>query len=277
MLDFDAHHGNGTESILWDDPGALTVSLHQYPFFPGTGGSDGPSALNFPLPAGASGRLFQAGYERALERIAEFDPELLLVEAGLDAHAEDWTSDLALEDEDFLRMGAGLAELASGRALVMELGGGYTEGALSGGLRALLSGMLALELEPRASGTRYVGAGRERSTGVAQLAAGLSGLLDAGLTLTDSFPYAALFGAFLERERPDWRGLFAASCPELSALELAQARQFELCAFLERALPERELLGELRRYLEEAPGYVRLELANTLSWYAEETIAAATP
>ena len=147
ILDIDAHHGNGTEQIFWEDERVLTVSLHQYPFFPGTGAAAdvGPAgtSLNLPLPAGAGASEARAAYRRALAAVEEHDPQLVLVEAGVDGHAADWTSDLELDDRTFHRFGQLLRRLCEGlgAALVVEMGGGYTEAAVMGGFGAFLEGL----------------------------------------------------------------------------------------------------------------------------------------
>ena len=95
MLDWDAHHGNGTQAIFWTDPSVLYVSLHQYPFYPGTGAAsergegDGAGAtVNLPLAAGTSQGEFLAAFrDSALPALRDFEPGLLLVSAGFDAHA----------------------------------------------------------------------------------------------------------------------------------------------------------------------------------------------
>lgn len=146
IIDFDAHHGNGTQDIFWDDPRVLCVSLHQYPFFPGSGaaGERGPhdTIANYALPAGTDHGPAVRAYAQALERVHRFQPSLILAEAGLDAHAADHTSDLLYTDETFYSFGCLTAKLLDDLRcpLVAELGGGYTESALVGGLTALLDG-----------------------------------------------------------------------------------------------------------------------------------------
>ena len=89
ILDWDVHHGNGTQDILGDDPTILFVSLHQWPFYPGTGGPDeqGETLLNIPLAAARATTAYLAAFEQAEDAIAAFEPELLLVSAGFDAHS----------------------------------------------------------------------------------------------------------------------------------------------------------------------------------------------
>lgn len=154
IMDWDVHHGNGTQAIFWDDPNVLYVSTHQSPLFPGSGAAHeigGRGALgrtvNVPLPAKATGDVVRQAIEQvALPVIDAFDPTWVLVSAGFDAHRDDPLADLALSSGDFAdlaRMAAGFAP-RSGR-LVLYLEGGYdlsvlrmsvatTLGALLGGI-----------------------------------------------------------------------------------------------------------------------------------------------
>jgi acetoin utilization deacetylase AcuC-like enzyme len=96
VVDIDVHHGNGTQWMFYDDPRVLYVSTHQFPFYPGTGAADeigiGPGkgfTLNLPLPAGARDADYASAYETVAARLREYAPELLLISAGYDAHADD--------------------------------------------------------------------------------------------------------------------------------------------------------------------------------------------
>ena len=126
ILDWDVHHGNGTEAIFWDDPSVLYVSLHQWPFYPGTGGrgEGNETTINIPLPA----RSGDAEYERTFGDVVEpairrFAPELLLVSAGFDAHEADPLADMRLSDGAFRWMAHRATALAPRTAAVLE--GGY--------------------------------------------------------------------------------------------------------------------------------------------------------
>jgi acetoin utilization deacetylase AcuC-like enzyme len=134
IVDWDVHHGNGTQAVFWDDPNVLFVSTHQWPSFPGSGAAreiGGPAArdrtVNIPLPAGATGDVVRSAIEEvALPIIEDFDPTWVLVSAGFDAHRADPLAELALSSGDF----AELARLVSGFAprpgrLVLFLEGGY--------------------------------------------------------------------------------------------------------------------------------------------------------
>jgi acetoin utilization deacetylase AcuC-like enzyme len=149
ILDFDVHHGNGTQDIFWTCGQVLCVSMHQHPFFPGTGSPDQTGAgagrnttLNLPLAAGAGGREAVEQWRRGLEATVRFAPQLALIQAGLDAHHKDWTSQTRLDAEAFYAIAVLTAQALDSIAApaVIELGGGYTEDAIRGGLGALLLG-----------------------------------------------------------------------------------------------------------------------------------------
>ena len=126
IVDFDVHHGNGTEAIFLGDDSVLFCSLHQWPFYPGTGGpgTGDATTLNVPLPAGAEDSELLAAFDQLVEpAVREFDPELLLVSAGFDAHLEDPLGGLALSEGCFRELGARCAALAPRLAAVLE--GGY--------------------------------------------------------------------------------------------------------------------------------------------------------
>ena len=125
ILDWDVHHGNGTQDIVRDDPTVLFASLHQWPFYPGTGGPDqqGETLLNVPLAAGTGDAAYLEAFGRVERAIAAFEPELLLVSAGFDAHVEDPLAELELSEDAFRELGRRSAKLAPRVAAVLE--GGY--------------------------------------------------------------------------------------------------------------------------------------------------------
>ncbi len=132
VVDFDVHHGNGTEAILAGDERCLFISSHQWPLYPGTGDPDQPVApniLNATLPPNAGSDEFRSLWaDRLLPAIDAFRPELIVVSAGFDAHWRDPLAQLQLKDQDFFWIGEQLTRLArqhaSGR-LVASLEGGY--------------------------------------------------------------------------------------------------------------------------------------------------------
>ena len=125
VLDFDVHHGNGTESILLNKPGAAFFSIHQFPCYPGTGTRNlGDNCYNYPvLPQTARGEYRQI-LASALEHLEAFKPTLVAVSAGFDAYARDPLAQGALEKEDFYWLGQSLRNL--GVPLFSLLEGGYS-------------------------------------------------------------------------------------------------------------------------------------------------------
>jgi acetoin utilization deacetylase AcuC-like enzyme len=135
IVDFDVHHGNGTEDIFEHDPGVLMVSTFQHPFYPYCGTEDpAPNMVNVPLPAGAGSRQFREAVTRAwLPALEQFGPQLVLVSAGFDAHYEDDMAMLQFRDEDYGWVTAQLravAERHAGGRIVSMLEGGYALSAL---------------------------------------------------------------------------------------------------------------------------------------------------
>jgi acetoin utilization deacetylase AcuC-like enzyme len=151
IVDWDVHHGNGTQSIFWDDPDVLYVSTHQHPLYPGTGRPDevgGPAApgltLNFPVPPGATGDVLRAALdEEARASIEAFAPDWVLVSCGFDAHRDDPLSDLRLSSGDFAELACVVREFAPrpGR-LALFLEGGYDAAALTSSVEATLGALL---------------------------------------------------------------------------------------------------------------------------------------
>ncbi|MEI4233155.1 histone deacetylase family protein [Roseovarius sp. D22-M7] len=139
VVDFDVHHGNGTQDLLEDDPRALFASTHQFPLWPGTGAAHetGPhgTILNVPLaPRSGSAEFRRAWEETVFPRVRDFRPELILVSAGFDAHRADPLAELMLETEDFAWVTERLCDLAGelcGGRLVSSMEGGYDLDALA--------------------------------------------------------------------------------------------------------------------------------------------------
>ncbi len=105
IIDFDVHHGNGTQDIFYDNKNVLYVSTHQYPFYPGSGSEKEAgkynNVLNISLKAGTTGNEYLNAYESVLNKIQEFRPEYILFSAGFDAHNDDPLAQLKLNSEDF--------------------------------------------------------------------------------------------------------------------------------------------------------------------------------
>jgi acetoin utilization deacetylase AcuC-like enzyme len=141
ILDWDVHHGNGTQAIFWDDPNVLYVSLHQWPFYPGTGGPEeqNETVLNLPFPGGAGDQEYIETFRLAVEpKVRRFQPDLLLVSAGFDAHVEDPLADIALTEDGFRELARRAAALAPRTAAVLE--GGYNLRTLPRLVEAALEG-----------------------------------------------------------------------------------------------------------------------------------------
>ncbi|WP_394827175.1 histone deacetylase [Pendulispora albinea] len=153
IVDWDVHHGNGTQEIFYRDPSVLYLSTHQYPFYPGTGAADERGegegqgfTVNVPLLAGGGDGVYRAAFERVILPVLEaFAPELVLVSAGFDAARRDPLAEMELTSQAFGWMGKALAAQAKtsaqGRiALVLE--GGYDLVAMEAGLAAAIDGVV---------------------------------------------------------------------------------------------------------------------------------------
>lgn len=156
IVDWDVHHGNGTQEIFWRDPSVLYVSLHQFPWYPGTGaqnetgeGDGNGTTLNVPLPAGCGDLEYLAAFdEQVIPALRSFEPGFLLVSAGFDPHSRDPLGEMHVTADGFAEMARKLRdaadELCGGRiALVLE--GGYHLDALRESVEAVLDALA----EPR--------------------------------------------------------------------------------------------------------------------------------
>ena len=133
IVDFDVHHGNGTQALLWDEARSLFCSSHQVPLYPGSGAIHERGAhdnvVNLPLEPGSTGAIMRIGYERDIfPRIDAFKPELIFISAGFDAHVNDPLANLLWEAEDFAWLTEQICDLADkhcGGRVVSTLEGGY--------------------------------------------------------------------------------------------------------------------------------------------------------
>jgi acetoin utilization deacetylase AcuC-like enzyme len=143
ILDWDVHHGNGTEEIFAGDPSVLYVSIHQWPFYPGTGGPDDQdeTTVNIPLAAGTGDTGYLEAFSTAEAAVRRFEPELLLIDAGFDAHNEDPIGALELTTEGFREISRRSAALTPRIAAVLE--GGYNLETLPDLVAAALAGFEA--------------------------------------------------------------------------------------------------------------------------------------
>jgi len=157
IVDWDAHHGNGTQEVFYEDPSVLYISLHQYPHYPGTGwvdetgkGKGAGSTINFPFPAGTG----EAQYLEAFERVVvpagrKFEPELVMISAGYDSHVGDLLCSMRLTDSSYRKMTDSLVTFAedccSGR-LIVTLEGGYNLNAQARSVVQTVAGLAGVNI-----------------------------------------------------------------------------------------------------------------------------------
>ncbi|MCG6113741.1 MAG: histone deacetylase family protein [Mesorhizobium sp.] len=149
IIDWDVHHGNGTQDIFWDDPSVLYCSTHQMPLYPGTGKKDETGAgniVNAPLSPGAGSDTFRDAFkDRVMRSIVEFHPDLIIISAGFDAHHRDPLAEINLEEADFDWATAELMRLANrlcADRVVSLLEGGYDLRGLSSSVGAHVGRLL---------------------------------------------------------------------------------------------------------------------------------------
>jgi len=150
IVDFDVHHGNGTQRAFEANKDILYASTHQFPWYPGTGRSEETGVgniVNVPLPVGSGSKEFRSAFaEKILPVLSRFLPELLLISAGFDAHRDDPLAGLNLVEEDFAWVTselAGMAEKYSGGRLISILEGGYNLEALGRSVAAHVRALMA--------------------------------------------------------------------------------------------------------------------------------------
>lgn len=150
VVDFDVHHGNGTQDIFWNEPNLFFASTHQYPHYPGTGAADETGAhnniVNVPLAPGTDGAAFRKAFERDLmPALDSFAPEFTLISAGFDAHKDDPLSHMGLEEDDFSWATAMILKAAADHGdgrVVSTLEGGYNLRALGSSVAAHVSALM---------------------------------------------------------------------------------------------------------------------------------------
>ena len=154
IIDWDVHHGNGTQDIFWDDPDVLYMSVHQYPYYPGTGapteigGAQAKGAtVNVGLPGGSRDEDYAAVFDHVfVPKLLAYKPDLVLVSAGFDAFEHDPLAGMRVTHEGFARMARRLRAVAEARAggrIVAVLEGGYDLDGLAGGMQAVLATFVA--------------------------------------------------------------------------------------------------------------------------------------
>ena len=156
IVDWDAHHGNGTQDMFWTDPDVMYVSMHEWPLYPGTGrlddvgaGEGAGTTVNFPLPSGATGDVYLDAIDRVVAPLAEkFAPTWVLVSAGYDAHRADPLTGLGLAAGDFADLTARVRDLGPARRTIVFLEGGYDLDALRVSVLATVSTLLGEPARP---------------------------------------------------------------------------------------------------------------------------------
>ncbi|MEM7338147.1 MAG: histone deacetylase [Actinomycetota bacterium] len=156
IIDIDAHHGNGTQDVFYDDPRVLFVSFHQFPWYPYTGrpdeigtGAGEHATVNVALPAGTTGEVYRAGVERLLAPVmADFEPTWLLISAGFDGHRDDPITDLGLTSADYADLVADLLGFVEPGRRLLFLEGGYDLLALSHSAAAVAAAVLGEREHP---------------------------------------------------------------------------------------------------------------------------------
>jgi acetoin utilization deacetylase AcuC-like enzyme len=149
IVDWDVHHGNGTQRTFYRDPDVLYVSLHEFPFYPGTGwvtetgaGPGAGTTVNIALPAGTSSASYLAAFGRiAVPVVDAFDPDWILVSAGYDAHRFDPLGGLLVESADYASMASALAHIVPPNRIVAFLEGGYDLDAIVASTRLTVEGL----------------------------------------------------------------------------------------------------------------------------------------
>ncbi|MCX6134738.1 MAG: histone deacetylase [Ignavibacteriales bacterium] len=153
IVDWDVHHGNGTQQIFYDDDSVLFISLHQFPFYPGTGAASERGSgrgegftLNCPMGAGSVEKDYLDAFQaQVLPALHRFQPQLLMISAGFDAHTEDPIAGINLKDESYRRMTELLLDISGkycGGKVVSVLEGGYNVEALARSVECHLKAML---------------------------------------------------------------------------------------------------------------------------------------
>jgi len=159
IVDYDAHHGNGTQDIFYADPRVVYFSIHEYPLYPGTGslhetgeGAGAGATINVPVPAGSTGDVFRHAVDTLLAPLADaWEPTWLLVSAGYDAHRRDPITGLALTSGDFADVTEAVAALVPAGRRLFFLEGGYDLRGLADSVGASLAALVGTDHRPEAA------------------------------------------------------------------------------------------------------------------------------
>ena len=165
IVDWDVHHGNGTQDIFYDDNDVLYVSTHESPLYPGTGqlrergGINAPGVnVNLPFPAGTAGDTYRAAFDEVVTPLVErFAPDWLIISAGFDGHRDDPLAGLQLTAADYADFARRLQALVPAQRLVVVLEGGYDLDALTHSVGATLSALVGADYRPEPASTGEVG------------------------------------------------------------------------------------------------------------------------
>ncbi|MGB0114055.1 MAG: histone deacetylase [Ilumatobacteraceae bacterium] len=165
IVDWDVHHGNGTQDIFYDDPRVLYVSTHEAPLYPGTGraeetgGETAPfSNLNIPFPAGTRGDVYRKAFDEVVAPVvSRFAPDWLFISAGYDGHRNDPLAGLELTAGDYADLAIRLQQLVPAKRCVVVLEGGYDFEALNQSTGATLSALVGEQYRPEAASTGDIG------------------------------------------------------------------------------------------------------------------------
>ncbi len=156
VVDYDAHHGNGTQDVFWEDSRVMYMSWHQYPFYPGTGGllergegSGAGTTINLPMPAGATGDAYRQGWDdAALPAVEAFAPDWLVLSAGFDAHRADPLTSLGLAAGDFADLTDAIIDVVPPGRRIAFLEGGYDLDALADCAAAAVAALAGTHWRP---------------------------------------------------------------------------------------------------------------------------------
>ncbi len=165
IVDWDVHHGNGTQDIFYDDPNVLYISTHESPLYPGTGplretggGAGVGTTMNLPFPAGTAGDTYRAAFDQVIvPRLEQFAPDWLIVSAGFDGHRDDPLAGLRLTAADYADFARRLQPLVPARRVLVVLEGGYDLSALTYSVGATLSALVGESYRPESASTGEIG------------------------------------------------------------------------------------------------------------------------